>query len=113
MSDDGTKPILLVKKKDSKKGSLWNKLTNRRIVKQHGGFDIPEGDLHAIPKYESPVDKPILSSEETKEALSDLEKEIRQLKEKNEQTPLREAIFRREQMNLERPDKQNIDDDLS
>lgn len=109
MSDDDTKSILLVKKADSKKGSFWNKLTTKRIIKQHGGFDIPEGDNHAIPKYESPVDRPDLSSEETKEALNDLEKEIKELKERNERTPLRTA---QELLNRERlHDKQNQDDD--
>jgi hypothetical protein len=113
MSDDGTKPILFVKKKDSKKGSLWNTLTNRRIIKQHGGFDIPEGDLHAITKYHSPIEKPAESSKETNETLSDLEKEIRQLKEKNEKTPLHEALIRREQLNREQShDNQNKDDDI-
>src|SRR5579862_1412975 len=103
MSDDDTKPILFVKKKDSKKGSLWNKLTNRRIIKQHGGFDIPEGDLHAITKYENPIEKPAESSEETNETLSELEKEIKQLKEKNERTPLREAQIRGDLLTRELP----------
>jgi hypothetical protein len=88
MSDDTNKSVLLVKKADSKKGSLWNKLTNGRIIKQHGGFDIPEGDLHAIPKYHSPVAGNESTPEETREALTELEKEIKHLKEKDAQTPL-------------------------
>lgn len=81
---DKTKPVLLVKKADSKKGSLWNTLTNRRIIKQHGGFDIPEGDLHAIKKYDDPISSPQANPQETQEVLSDLEKEIQQLKNKDD-----------------------------
>ncbi len=87
MSDDPQKNILLVKKGDVKKASLWSKLTNTRIVKQHGGLDIPEGDLHAIPKYDNPVLGKESSPEETKEVLTDLEKEIQLLKEKDKRTP--------------------------
>lgn len=86
MSDDKSKPVIFVKKSESKKGSLWNTLTNQRIIKQHGGFDIPENDLHAIPKYHSPLDKPPESIAETNETLSDLEQEIKQLKDKNDST---------------------------
>ncbi|HVA97005.1 MAG TPA: hypothetical protein VND99_05095 [Candidatus Acidoferrales bacterium] len=82
MGNKVTKPILLVKKSDSKKGSLWNDLTNNRIIKQHGGLDIPEGDLHAIKRFDGPVIIPETSPEETKEALSHLEEEIQSLKEK-------------------------------
>lgn len=84
MSDDKTKSVIFVKKADSKKGSLWNVMTNRRIIKQHGGFDIPENDLHAIPKYQSPLEKQPETEEENNETLSDLEKEIKQLKNKND-----------------------------
>ena len=82
MADNPKKP-LLVKKSDAKKGSLWHEFANRRIIKQHGGFDIPEGDLHAIPKIQTPVDPQLTSSEENKEVLSDIEKEIQHLKEKD------------------------------
>jgi len=85
MSDDANKSVLLIKKDDAKKGSLWSKMTNTRIVKQHGGFDIPEGDLHAVPKYHSPVDNKESSQEETKEVLSGLEEEIQKLKDKEKQ----------------------------
>jgi hypothetical protein len=88
MSDDKSKPVLLVKKADAKKGSLWNDVANKRIIKQHGGFDIPENDNHAIPKYHSPVEESAISSEETKETLTELEKEIQQLKEKDERATL-------------------------
>ena len=84
MSDDKTKPVIFVKKSESKKGSLWNIMTNRRIIRQHGGFDIPENDLHAIPKYHSPIERLPESKEETNEVLSDLEQEIKQLKDKND-----------------------------
>lgn len=115
MSDDTNKSVLFVKKADAKKGSLWNNLTNKRIVKQHGGFDIPEGDLHAIPKYHSPLEEKQASPEETKEALSDLEKEIKQLKEKDSHTqppprPLHEAHERFTQEPTHYT--QNDDDDL-
>jgi hypothetical protein len=112
MGDDKTKPVLLVKKSDSKKASLWNSLANNRIIKQHGGFDIPEGDLHAIPKYSSPIDDQKASPAETKEALTELEKEINKLKEKNSQTPLNTAINRLEHTNPEASqDIQNRKDD--
>lgn len=86
MSDDKSKTVIFVKKSESKKGSLWNTLTNQRIIKQHGGFDIPENDLHAIPKYHSPLEKLPDSTEETNETLTDLEQEIKQLKVKNDST---------------------------
>ena len=79
--------ITLQLKNDVKKASLWSKLTNKRIVKQHGGFDIPEGDLHAIPKYHNPLAEKMASPEETKEVLTDLEKEIQRLKEQDKRTP--------------------------
>lgn len=88
VSDNNIKPIIFVKKEDAKKASLWNKLTNGRIIKQHGGFDIPEGDLHAIEKYQSPVEGKEANPQESQEVLSDLEKEIQQLKEKDKHTPI-------------------------
>jgi hypothetical protein len=88
MSDDANKSILFVKQDDVKKGKLWNTITNRRIIKQHGGFDIPEGDLHAIPTYHSPVEGQNASPEDTKETLNELEKEINELKEKDKNTQL-------------------------
>ena len=111
MSDDANKSVLFVKKSDSKKGSLWNKLTNRRIIKQHGGFDIPEGDLHAIPKYHSPVEKEEASEEETKEALYDIEKEIKQLKEKDRNTKQPQFHEEKRQLTHEEPDSLDRDDD--
>ncbi len=87
MSDkSATKTPLLVKKDDSKKGSLWHDFANRRIIKQHGGYDIPDDDLHAVHKYVSPIHPPQLSKEETNATLSDLEKEIELLKKKEELT---------------------------
>ncbi len=86
MNDDKTKSILLVKKSDSKKGSLWHILANKRIIKQHGGFDIPEDDLHAIPQYHSPVEKTPDAAEDTNETLTDIEKEIQQLKKHDDIT---------------------------
>lgn len=80
-----TKSPLLVKKDEAKKGVLWHELANKRIIKQHGGFDIPEGDRHAVHKFVSPVHFQEHSSEETQEVLSDLEKEIQQLKARERQ----------------------------
>jgi NAD(P)H-dependent FMN reductase len=114
MSDDTNKPVLFVKKADSKKGSLWNKLTNRRIIKQHGGFDIPEGDNHAIPKYHSPLDEKQASPEETKETLTELEKEIRELKEKDRHTslPPQSPYEEKNRFTNEPHDYKKKDDDL-
>ena len=82
LMDDPSKPVLLIKKADAKKGSLWHTFANKRIIKQHGGFDIPEGDLHAIQKYHSPIEQSTQSPEETNATLSDIEKEIKKLKDK-------------------------------
>lgn len=83
MNNDDTKPMILVKKSDSKKGSLWNKLVNHRIIKQHGGFDIPEDDLHAIPKYRDPLERQEESPDEKNAKLSDIEEQIKRLREKD------------------------------
>jgi hypothetical protein len=112
MSDDANKHVLFVKKADSKKGSLWNKLTNTRIIKQHGGFDIPEGDLHAITKYHSPIEGPAASQEETKEKLTELEKEIQDLKNKDQHTPLPSHDVRQRFSQNPAHDNQDQDDDL-
>lgn len=82
MSVNIKKPAIFVKKRESKKGELWNELTNDRIIRQHGGFDIPEDDLHAVKKFESPVQIEKASPEETKAALSDLAQEIEGLRQK-------------------------------
>jgi len=71
---------LFVKKSDAKRGKLWNKIADERIIKQHGGYDIPEDDLHAVKKFTDPVLSPKTTPEETSEVLSELEKEIQQLK---------------------------------
>ncbi len=115
VSDDAAKPVLLVKKSDSNKGSLWNTLTNRRIIKQHGGFDIPKDDLHAIPKYENPVHTPQASLEETNSTLSDLEKEIQQLKEKDNQKAFQQQKHDEAKKHFEDEQMQNFlkdEDDL-
>jgi len=79
------KPALFVKRSESKKGALWNRLTNDRIIRQHGGYDIPEGDLHAVKKFESPIQFPQASQEETDSALKELADEIEGLKKKSDQ----------------------------
>lgn len=81
------KPLLFVKRSDAKKGSIWNELTNKRIREQHGGAEeLPENDIHAVKKFIGPILIPESSPEETNKALSALEHEINQLKEK-EYTP--------------------------
>lgn len=85
MSNKSTKNPIFVKKSEATKGSLWNKYANKRIIEQHGGFDIPEGDLHAIHKFESPLKSSKISPEEMTTALSDIEKEIKELKEHDNQ----------------------------
>jgi hypothetical protein len=82
-----SKPPIFVKKSDSKKGKLWNNLANDRIIKQHGGYDIPEGDLHAVKRFESPVQFEEQTPEETNETLSDLTQEIEGLKQKEYKLP--------------------------
>jgi hypothetical protein len=82
MSNSATKTPILVKKSESKKGSLWHDFANRRIIKQHGGFDIPDDDLHAVHKFVSPVLSIRATQEESDAALSNIEKEIETLKEK-------------------------------
>lgn len=84
MSDKTTKPPLFVRRSDSKRGSFWHILSNKRIIRQHGGFDIPDDDLHAVPQYHSPVEISQESPEEIKAELSGIEKEINELKEKEE-----------------------------
>src|ERR1700722_2027361 len=81
-----TKTPLLVKKSESKKGSLWHDFANRRIIKQHGGFDIPDDDLHAVHKFVSPTLSTQATPEEVSAVLSDIEKEIETLKEKESQS---------------------------
>ena len=90
-----TKTPLLVRRSDSKKGSLWHDFAHRRIIRQHGGDDIPEGDLHAVQKYESPVNLNTSTPEEIETALKDLKKEIDHLK-KDDQL---------KQERLDQPDK--------
>jgi hypothetical protein len=82
MGNPFKKSLLFVKKSDAKKGKLWNKMADERIIKQHGGYDIPEDDLHAVKRPSDPVMFPKATPEETNEALSEIEKEIQQLKQK-------------------------------
>jgi hypothetical protein len=86
MSNSATKTPILVKKSESKKGSLWHDFANRRIIKQHGGFDIPDDDLHAVHKFVGPTLSTQASPEETNAVLSDIQKEIETLKQKEDQS---------------------------
>ena len=83
MGNTFKKSILFVKKSDAKKGKLWNEIADDRVIKQHGGYDIPEDDLHAVKRQNDPVLFQKATPEETSEALSELEKEIQQLKQKD------------------------------
>lgn len=89
MSDDQKIPNpLFVKKKESKQGETWHKLANQRINKQHHGGEIPEGDRHFIPKFASLEHTPTPPSpEETEAKLTDLEKQVKELQEKDKQLP--------------------------
>ena len=80
-----TKIPILVKKSDSKKGSLWHDFAHRRIIRQHGGEEIPEGDLHAVQKYESPIKPPASDPKETEESLDYIQREIEHLKKYDQQ----------------------------
>jgi hypothetical protein len=80
-----TKIPILVKKSDSKKGSLWHEFSHRRIIRQHGGDEIPEGDLHAVTKYVSPIKPPDNDPKDTEETLSYLQREIEHLKKRDQQ----------------------------
>ena len=80
MGNPFKKPYLFVKKSDAKKGKLWNEIADGRVIKQHGGYDIPEDDLHAVKKFTDPVLSQKATPEETNKVLSEIEKEIQQLK---------------------------------
>jgi hypothetical protein len=82
--NNNTKTPLLLKKDDAKKANIWHDFADMRFRKQHGGYDIPEGDNHAIQKYDSPIQTQQQSPQEVKEVLTELEKEIQQLKDKEE-----------------------------
>lgn len=74
-------PILLVNKSDIQKGALWFTTFKNRFIKQHGSVDeIPEGDAHAVPKYDDPTLITPRSPEETKAALDSLEEKLTKLK---------------------------------
>jgi hypothetical protein len=75
------KPLLFVKRSESKKGSLWNELADKRSKEQHGDVDeLPEDDLHAVKKFVVPDLYPEADPEEAEEAVSNLEEEIQKIK---------------------------------
>lgn len=84
-----TRIPLLVKKSDSTKGSLWHEFSHRRNIRQHGGDEVPEGDLHAVQRFVSPIQPPTTTPEETEETLSYLKKEIEVLKKSDQQQQTR------------------------
>ena len=72
---------LLVRDNDAKKGELWSNTAKGRFIKQHGSVDeIPEGDAHAVPVYNDPLQLPSASPEEKKAAEEKLEEQIKSLK---------------------------------
>ena len=76
--------------KKNKISSTWSDTQKQRFIKQHGSIDeIPEGDAHAIPTYESPVDKKPPSAEETKAVEEELRKKLEAL-QKQDKGPVKE-----------------------
>lgn len=81
-----TPPALLVNGASAQKSKLWGDAAKNRFIKQHGSVEeIPEGDAHAVPIYNSPVQPPPVSPEEQQAAEKKLEEQINALK--NPQTP--------------------------
>jgi hypothetical protein len=73
-------PQLLVKKDEAQKGKSWHDIARERATKQHGDPDnIPEGDIHAIPKI-SDHEQLRKSPEETQNSLDSLEQKLEKLK---------------------------------
>jgi hypothetical protein len=73
-------------KSSPKKSVTWGDTQKQRFIKQHGSVDeIPDGDAHQIPKYESPVDKQRPSDEETKAAEDVLQKKLEALQNQGKQ----------------------------
>lgn len=67
----------------AKQSVTWGDTAKKRFIKQHGSIDdIPEGDAHAIPKYNSPIEKAKPTPEEAKAAEDSLNKKISELKNK-------------------------------
>ena len=85
MSDPAkTPPVLLVTDKTSHNGKVWSDTAKNRFIKQHGSVDdIPEGDAHAVPVYNSPVQPPPVTPEEQKAAEEKLTEQINALKNQN------------------------------
>jgi hypothetical protein len=81
------KPLLFVKKSESKKGKLWNELADKRAKEQHGNIDeLPEDDIHAVKRFIVPDLYPKADPEETEDAVSSLKGEIQKLKIKDERS---------------------------
>jgi hypothetical protein len=87
-TNDKSSPLSFAKKGNSKKGETWSETAKKRFIKQHGSIDeIPEGDAHAVPKYDDPTYSPPPSVEESKAAMDSLEEKLKELKEKGK-TPV-------------------------
>lgn len=104
MSDDKKVPnTFWLRKKEAKKGDVWNTVANDRIYKQHP-HGIGEDDRHAPAKIINPVLENIKESpEENEETLNRLAKQIEELKEKSKNEPPPPPP--------QAPPKQTIDDD--
>lgn len=84
------KSALLVRKKIAGQSDSWNGLAKDRFIKQHGDVDhLPEGDAHAVKTFDDfSLKHPAASQEETDQALSSLESQIKVLKEKEKNRPV-------------------------
>lgn len=81
-SDLKVPPAILVNSDESKKSVNWSNTAKQRFIKQHGDiYHIPEGDAHAIPKYDDPLHRDPPTPEEIKTATDSLEEKIKKLKD--------------------------------
>lgn len=77
--------VLKVTKQEAEQGSSWNDLARRRANAQHGeGEEIPEGDIHHIPKIDYHAQVAQSNPEETKTALDALAEKIKHLQSRIE-----------------------------
>jgi polyhydroxyalkanoate synthesis regulator phasin len=72
--------VLKVTKQEAQQGKSWHDIARGRATKQHGdGEEIPEGDIHAIPKHYQHPSLAQESPEALNETLSSLEEKIKQM----------------------------------
>lgn len=79
--------VLKVTKEEAQQGKSWHDIARGRANKQHGeGEEIPEGDIHAIPKH---YQHPGLAQEDPEvvnATLTSLEDRIKQMQSKEQQS---------------------------